>query len=322
MAQAFVTTRDEAGQTVAAVLRRRLGLSWSQARRLVEQRRVRLGGRTGVDAAERLKAGVRVEIVEPAAPPAKKSRPSPTPPTGPRPTVVYADEHLVVADKPPGLTTMRHAHEAAEFGDRGRKFLPGTLADLLPAMLPGRRAPVRAVHRIDRDTSGLVVFARTPEAERHLGDQFRAHTIERRYLALVRDKAESGRVESVLVRDRGDGRRGSAPPGFTGDGQRAVTHVKVLEDLGGFTLVECRLETGRTHQVRIHLGERGTPLCGERVYDRPLNRPPVPDASGFGRPALHAAKLGFTHPATGEWMEWEAALPDDMAILLERLRRG
>src|SRR5207244_4334096 len=120
---------------------------------------------------------------------------------------------------------------------------------------------------------------------------FRAHSVERCYLAIVRGRARPQRIESWLVRDRGDGRRGSAPK--PGEGQRAVTHVHLVEELGGYTLVECRLETGRTHQVRIHLGEAGTPICGDHVYDRPLHGRPLPDASGMTRIALHAATLGF-----------------------------
>jgi 23S rRNA pseudouridine1911/1915/1917 synthase len=235
--------------------------------------------------------------------------------------VRFVDEHVVVVDKPPGLTTMRHAHEAAEHGERAKRFLPPTLADLLPGLLPprrdGRPAVVRAVHRLDKETSGLVVFARTAEAERHLGQQFRAHSTERLYLALVRGKATDGHIESWLVEDRGDGRRGSGPPG---QGQRAVTHVRVVEGLGSFTLVECRLETGRTHQVRIHLGEAGTPLCGERVYDRPPHGRPLADGSGAPRVTLHAAVLGFDHPATGERCRFTSPLPPDLAGLLRRLR--
>jgi 23S rRNA pseudouridine1911/1915/1917 synthase len=236
--------------------------------------------------------------------------------------VRYQDAHVVVVEKPPGLTTMRHPGEAAEFGRRAQRFLPPTLADLLPPLLArGRRGKpprLRAVHRIDKDTSGLVVFALTPEAEAHLGRQFRAHTIDRRYLALVRGRAVSGRIESWLLRDRGDGRRGSGPPG---EGQRAVTHVTVRDGLGDYTLVECRLETGRTHQVRIHLGEAGAPLCGERVYDRPINGRPLPDGSGAKRIMLHAAHLGFDHPVSGRRMSWDSELPEDMAGLLARLRR-
>jgi 23S rRNA pseudouridine1911/1915/1917 synthase len=104
-------------------------------------------------------------------------------------------------------------------------------------------------------------------------------------------------------------------------GQHAVTHFRVVEELGDFTLVECRLETGRTHQVRIHLAEVGTPLCGERVYDRPLHGKPVPDQSGASRVALHAAVLGFAHPVSGKRLRWKSELPQDLADLLRRLRR-
>jgi 23S rRNA pseudouridine1911/1915/1917 synthase len=224
----------------------------------------------------------------------------------------------VVVDKPAALTTMRHAGEAAEFGRRAWRFLPTTLADLLPGLLGGGR--VRAVHRLDKETSGLVVFARTVAAERHLGGQFRRHTVERRYLALVRGAAQSRRIESWLVRDRGDGRRGSGTK--LGEGQHAVTHVRVVEKLGEYTLVECRLETGRTHQVRIHLGEAGTPLCGDHLYDRPLHGKPLPDASGAQRVALHATSLGFEHPVTGKRMMWKAPLAPDMEALLHHLRQS
>jgi 23S rRNA pseudouridine1911/1915/1917 synthase len=246
---------------------------------------------------------------------------------GAAPIIRHADAHIVVVDKPAGLTTMRHPSEAAEFGKRAQRFLPATLMDLLPPLLArlagaagtSRRVQLRAVHRIDNETSGLVVFAASPAAERELGRQFRGHTIERRYLALVRGKAQAGRIESFLVDDRGDHRRGSGKQ--PGVGQRAVTHVRVIEELGDYTLVECRLETGRTHQVRIHLGEAGTPLCGERVYDRPIHGKPLPDGSGARRAMLHAARLAFNHPQTGEAMGWDAPLPEDMEQLLVRLRK-
>jgi 23S rRNA pseudouridine1911/1915/1917 synthase len=228
----------------------------------------------------------------------------------------YVDEDIVVIDKPPGITTHRSVSETAEFGRRGKRFLPPTLADRVPALLPDS-GEVRAVHRIDRDTSGLVVFARTPEAETDLGRQFRAHTVGRRYIAITRGRPADGPIESWLIRDRGDGRRGSGP---ADEGQHSVTHVRVLDDLGPCWLVECRLETGRTHQVRIHLGEAGAPLAGERVYDRPLNGAPSPDPSGSPRIALHAAYLGLKHPRTGKWLEWESPLPQDLQAVLQRLR--
>jgi 23S rRNA pseudouridine1911/1915/1917 synthase len=317
----FVVTHAEGGRTLAAVLKARLRLSWSQARLLVERRRVRVNGRVIADPAVRVKAGQRVAVI--AAPPKTAGRSKPansvlnTPYSVPPGVVVhYADDAVAVVEKPPGLTTMRHAGEAAEFGARGQRFLPRTLADILPQLLPGGGRP-RAVHRIDKETSGLVVFARSPDAERHLGRQFRAHTIARRYLAITRGRPPEGRIESWLVRDRGDGRPRSGPPGH---GQRAVTHVRVLEEFGRCALVECRLETGRTHQVRIHLGEAGAPLAGEMVYDRPPHGRPAADASGAPRVALHAALLGFTHPVTGEWMEWESPLPADLEAVVRRLR--
>jgi 23S rRNA pseudouridine1911/1915/1917 synthase len=341
----FVVDRREAGQTLAAVLKARYGLSWSRAKRLVEGRHVKVGGHVEVDAARRLKAGKRVELAagsveikssgvrmqEPGKP--KSARPSPgrdakrrgakparsafpLPPTA----VVYSDDAVVVVNKPAGLTTNRTKEDAAEFGDHAAKFLPKTLADLVPGLLGTPDRPVVAVHRLDRDTSGLVVFARTRAAAEHLLKQFRKHTVDRRYLALTRGVPADGRIESVLVRDRGDGRRGTTRKNNPADGKRAVTHVKVLEALGDFALVECRLETGRTHQVRIHLGEAGAPLCGETVYDRPVNGKPAADGSGAARPLLHAARLGFTHPETGEVMSWDAPPPVDFATVLQRLR--
>jgi 23S rRNA pseudouridine1911/1915/1917 synthase len=310
--RSFVVTRAESGHPLAEMLRNRLSLSWSAARRLVRDQCVHVAGHPCLDPARRLSHGQRVEVRDAA----------PVPSPAPAIVVRFQDAAVVVVDKPPGLTTMRHPDEAAEFGRRAQRFLPPTLADLLPPLLTrsrsGKAPHLRAVHRIDKETSGLVVFALTPQAESHLGRQFREHTIERCYLALVRGRAVSQRIESWLVRERGDGRRGSGP---TGQGQRAVTHVKVVEDLGDYTLVECRLETGRTHQVRIHLGEAGTPLCGERVYDRPLHGRPLPDGSGAKRILLHAARLGFDHPLSGRRMTWESDLPADMAALVERLRR-
>ena len=237
MSQAFVVTSKEAGQTLAAVLKGRLGMSWSRVRRLVELRQVRVGGQ---GCAVRSGACVRdsIEIVptrdtrrdirdkrKPGRRPVSRA-PRPVPSSSESiPVLRHVDDAVVVVEKPPGVTTHRSGNEAAEFGQRGEHFLPSTLADRLPALLPGG-GPILAVHRIDRDTSGLVVFAATAEAEAALGKQFRAHTIGRRYLAITRGRPSDGRIESWLIRDRGDGRRGSGPPG---EGQRAVTHVRVLE---------------------------------------------------------------------------------------------
>jgi 23S rRNA pseudouridine1911/1915/1917 synthase len=316
--RAFTVTAAEAGTPLAAVISRRLSLPWSEAQQLVRRQRVYLGGGRCADPTRRVRAGQQVRV---HLPPRDGGRPQSRPDKAPALVIRYQDAHVVVVEKPAGLTTMRHPSEAAEFGARAQRFLPPTLADQLSVLLASGRhsSRLRAVHRLDRDTSGLVVFARTAAAESHLGKQFRAHTIERRYLAIVRGRATSQTIESYLIPDRGDGRRGSTPA--PGTGKRAVTHVRVLENLGEFTLVECRLETGRTHQVRIHLGEAGTPICGERVYDRPLHGRPVPDTSGAPRLALHAASLGFDHPATGKRLRWSSPLPADLTALVTRLRK-
>ncbi len=319
---------------------------WRLSRRAIQS--LLAGGRVLVDsvvcrqAGWRLREGQRLQMTqtkvrrqsEPGQDRRPQSRRRPTSLVTAQGIVVrYADRDIVVVDKPAGWTTVRHAAEAAAFGARARAHLPPTLVDVLTNLLqPRPHGRIRAVHRLDKETSGLVVLALTPAAERHLGGQFRRHSVERRYLAVVRGRARQERIESWLIRDRGDGRRGSAadasaadasaPQGSApaGGGQRAVTHVKVVEELGDFSLVECRLETGRTHQVRIHLGERGTPLCGERVYDRPLHGAPLTDGSGFVRPALHAAFLEIAHPGTGRRMRWTAPLPRDMRQLVNRLR--
>ena len=224
--QEVVVAGAEAGQTVAGLLRRHLGLSWAEARRLIGARRVRLDGKPCSDPTRRVRPGQRLQMEPPAGEPRE---PAPAQIRLDPAAVRFVDDHVAVVDKPAGLTTMRHPEEAAQFGARGRRFLPPTLAELLPVALAarpkrGRQEPaprVRAVHRLDKETSGLVVFALTVAAERNLDKQFRAHTIERRYLAVVRGHAVSGRIESSLVRDRGDGRRGSTTE--TGAGQRAAT---------------------------------------------------------------------------------------------------
>jgi 23S rRNA pseudouridine1911/1915/1917 synthase len=303
--------------TLATALREWLpGKSWSQVRGLLQSRRVMLSGNICVDPARRLGLNDVVKILQhPATPPPKE--------TDVR--VRYLDAHVVVVEKPAGMTTTRHAEER-DWPAR-RKQLQPTLDELLPHVIgrmekgrhrKGPGAPVRAVHRLDRDTSGLLVFARSVTAERHLMQQFRKHTTHRRYLAVVRGNVVAETIATNLVRDRGDGRRGSTR--LPDVGKRAVTHVKPIERIGDYTVVECRLETGRTHQIRIHLAERGHPLCGEKVYHQPLFGEPRPDTSGAPRIALHAAELGFEHPITGQPMRFEMPLPDDLREWLGRLR--
>ena len=338
----FLADRKEGGLTVSAMLKARFGLTWQQAKRLVERGHVRVAGMGCTDPTQRIRPKNRVWVREgtvelknqppkpkkvPELPPQPKPKPKPKKETVSRKPIValpesallYVDEAIVVVNKPAGLTTMRHSYEADEFGPRGKTYLPTTLADILPAALGMPNQKVIAVHRLDRDTTGVMLFARSREAAEGLTEQFRKHTVERRYQALVRGTPTSGCIDTKLVRDRGDGRRGS---GVAEDGQRAVTVVKVLEQFADFALVECRLGTGRTHQVRIHLGEAGTPLCGETVYDRPTDGKPYPDDSNAGRPMLHAIVLGFKHPISGEAMTWESPLPKDFVKLLDRFQQG
>jgi 23S rRNA pseudouridine1911/1915/1917 synthase len=312
-------------QTISAALREWLpGQSWSDVRRLLRSRRVTINGNLCVDAGRRLRVTDVVKVLPQSLAP---------PPDELDVRVVYLDKHVVVVGKPSGMTTTRHSEEQ-EMSPRRRQLQP-TLDELLPrviAKIEGRGAKntqdkkgprksvrqVRAVHRLDRDTSGLLVFARTPEAQQHLEQQFRKHSTQRRYLAVVRGVVESQTIESRLVRDRGDGRRGSTT--LPNVGRRAVTHVRMVERLGDYTLIECRLETGRTHQIRIHLSEKGHPLCGDKIYGQPLFRAGTPDTSGAPRLALCAVELGFVHPITGEPMHFESPPPRDFTGFVQRLR--
>ncbi|MBM4073326.1 MAG: RluA family pseudouridine synthase [Planctomycetes bacterium] len=310
-------------QTLAAVVRAlRQGESWSQARKLIAARRVRIGGEVCLDAARRLKEGDIVEVVAQAAPR----------PAGPDEIVIrHLDRDIVVVEKPAGMCTVRHPAERA-WKDRRRALSP-TLEDLVRWQIRRKeeskgeskggkrqRPRLRIVHRLDKETSGLVVFARTVPAEQGLGKQFQKHTVIRKYLAIVPGHVKAQTVRSQLVRDRGDGRRGSRGSSHTpGLGKLAVTHIDVVEKLAAHTLLSCRLETGRTHQIRIHLAELGHPLCGEKVYDRKPGAPPAPDRAGQ-RLALHAVELGFVHPTRGGNLHWTMPLPADLERLLDALR--
>jgi len=311
---------SDRGQTLAAFLRAKLGgASWSRVQRMVRSRHVMIHGNICTDAARRLKEGEVVKLLE---------RPAAAPPRVEQVRVVHLDDQVVVVDKPSGITTTRHTEELS-WPTRRRQIQP-TLDELVPECIgrflaarhgvragrPRRVPPVRPVHRIDRETSGLVVFARTVPAERILAEQFRAHTTHRRYLAICVGRVGAGTIRTHLLRDRGDGRRGSSG---TDEGKLAVTHVRPVTHFGeAFTLVECRLETGRTHQIRIHLAETGHPICGERVYAAPRGMQ-VADTSDAARVMLHAAELGFVHPLSGDELRFTSPLPADMRRLLDRL---
>lgn len=316
--QSFEVLAEHGQLTLAAFLRRCLpgGPSWSDVRKLVDSRRVRLNGDLCLDPARRPKQGDRVEVTSrPVAKPREQE------------TIVlrHLDEHLVVVEKPAGTNSVRHPSERD--WPAARKALSPALEDIVPKLiarrergtLKGPQPRLRVVQRLDKETSGLLVFARTVWAERGLGKQFREHTVLRRYLALVHGHVVSQTIASRLVRDRGDSRRGSTT--LPGQGKEAVTHVELVENLAGCCLVACRLETGRTHQIRIHLAERGHPLLGEKVYNRRLDGTRLGEHGNAPRLALHAAELGFTHPVTGQGMQWQMPLPPDLQAFLDRLRR-
>jgi 23S rRNA pseudouridine1911/1915/1917 synthase len=316
----FHVLPKQENQTVAAALRQWLpGKSWGQIRRLMKGRQVMVSGNLCVDAGRRLKLQDIVKILaQPVAPPPKADDVK----------IVYLDEYVVAVEKPAGTTTNRHKEE--EHWPAKRKQLQPTLDEMLPHVIArvdarqrrrnGVPPPVRAVHRLDRETSGLMVFARTVRAERSLGEQFRHHTTFRRYIAIVQGSVEAQTISSRIVRDRGDGRRGSTS--LPNVGKPATTHIRPLDQLPGYTMIECQLETGRTHQIRIHLAEQGHPVCGDKLYHQPLFQKPIPDTSNAPRLALHAADLGFTHPITGEEMHFSSPLPKDLKDFWNRLREA
>ncbi|GBD34951.1 Ribosomal large subunit pseudouridine synthase D [bacterium HR36] len=302
---------QQVGKTLTAALRIwQPSLSWSRAKALIESGRVLLNGVVCKDVARRLVPGEVVKILGQAPRPEK-----------PRPQIVirHLDSQIVVIEKPPGINAVRHPEEERIYEPTVAELLPRLIAEHEGRSSAGKLPSVRAVHRLDRDTSGLMVFARTREAERKLGYQFRQHTIHRVYLAVAHGRVEERTILSRLVRDRGDGLRGSTS--LPKVGKLAITLVRPVEYLGPYTLVECRLKTGRTHQIRIHLAEQGHPLCGETVYNKPLFSERIPDASGAPRLALHAAELGFTHPTRDVWLQFRSELPEDLSRFLEKLRR-
>jgi len=302
--------QDFKNKTIAAFLRSVLpDASWRAVRKLIDEGAVRSGKRIMRDSAERL-CGDEVISVAREQKNANKRKSAQS--FMDAVTIVHCDRDIVVADKPSGITTMRHGYETQEFGEKAC-YLPDTLAQLLPYLIlkkekkkvrKGTLPPLKAVHRIDKDTSGLVVFARNSKAASSLGKQFKAHTIVRKYQAVVNGHISSQRIESTLVRDRGDGLRGSDPT----DGLRAVTHITAIKQYPQHTLIECVLETGKTHQIRIHCAEKGHPLCGEKIYIKQFKKK-LDDIGGAPRLALHAFLLGFVHPSSHEYVEFSSVFP-------------
>jgi 23S rRNA pseudouridine1911/1915/1917 synthase len=230
-------------------------------------------------------------------------------------TIVFEDDHLLVVDKPAGLVV----HPAAGNFD-------GTLVNALLHHCAGKLSGIGGVarpgivHRIDKDTSGLLVVAKTDVAHEGLAKQFAAHSIDRRYLAIVSGvpKTSGGVIDAPLARSSANRKKIAIVEG--GRGKRAVTHWKRLNVLRGAALVECRLETGRTHQVRVHMASLGHPLLGDPVYGRSgKTLGNLLKELGFHRQALHAAELGFIHPVTKSRLSFSSPMPSDMQELFNAL---
>ena len=257
-------------------------------------------------AADKVREGEAIEVVPDA--PAKTDAVGET---GIVFTVLYQDDALLVIDKPAGLVVhpaKGHASGTLVNGLLGMGVFRSedTLGDDRPGI----------VHRLDKGTSGVMVVARTPEARERLKVQFAAHTIERAYEAICVGDASAQTVATM------HGRHPTDRVKFSGKalvGKRAVTHVAVLARLldGGATHVRCTLETGRTHQIRVHLAETGTPVLGDALYGKPPKHPLLRElADSLGHQALHARVLGFVHPKTGKAMRFEAPPPEDFARAL------
>ena len=224
--------------------------------------------------------------------------------------VLAEDSDFVIVEKPPGLLTVPTA-------EREKDTLLARVLDYLHHRFR-RRPAAFVVHRLDRDTSGAVVFARNRPALHFLQELFQRHAIEREYVAIVEGSLpDSGVFSADLVRDRGDLRRGVARRGQPG--KRAVTRFRTLERLPGATLAAIQLETGRTHQIRVHFAEGGHPVLGDRVYGGRSQQSTV-DSRQFPRQMLHARRLGFAHPRTGEIVRVESKPPADFQEALAKLR--
>ncbi|MDG1896415.1 MAG: RluA family pseudouridine synthase [Fuerstiella sp.] len=367
------TITENTNETVLAAMRRELpgALSWSAVRKIQNERRIAIGGVLCIDEARRLTSGEVVTISDVPIPP---------PPTEEDVTVCHVDKDVIVVEKPSGMTTLRRNSELG--WSAARRLQQPTLDECVPRLIREHAAKrnksrkvhqrlmkLYSVHRIDRDSSGLLVFARNEAAQKKIIQQFADHHAVRMYFALIPGQIADQTIASHFIRDRGDGLRGSTigtsagqprtllptdtlaeaaadptdesvragvqeqataavsaegstakPPAAATGGQQAITHVRSLRSLGRYRELECRLETGRTNQIRIHLAELGHPICGDIKYSGPFGGPVVKDDSGVRRLALHAAELKFDHPVTGKSMHFKTAWPADMQRFLNRLQ--
>jgi 23S rRNA pseudouridine1911/1915/1917 synthase len=315
MALRFVHGVDAERERVDKLLPRLMpGTSRSTVQRWIDEGRVLIDG-APCRAKDMVRAGA-VLSVEPGAAPLSEAQAD----ASIELSVVYEDEHLIVVNKPPGLVVHPARGHASGTLVNGLLARPGFEATFdsgepLAKLRPG------IVHRIDKDTSGLLVVAKNEVAREGLKEQLARHTVRRLYVAITQGAPRQGEIRTFYGRDPASRLKWSSR---VDAGKLAVTHVRLRERFadGLAALVECRLETGRTHQIRVHLRQQaGTPLLADRLYGKtPKDARLAAIAAALGRQALHARLLGFRHPVTGDELSFEAEPPEDFATALAALR--
>lgn len=286
-------------------------LSRATVHRLIDSGDIRVNGAT-VKPSLKVKGGDHISVHVPA-PEASEALPEEIPLE-----ILHEDRDVIVVNKPAGMVV--HPGAGNPHGTLVNALL-GHCTDL--SGIGGQLRP-GIVHRIDKDTSGVLIAAKNDHAHLSLADQFKAHTIKRIYLALVfgSPRTDTGHIESTIGRHPVDRKKMSSKARH---GRHAVTHWKVLSRYDGVTLLRLRLETGRTHQIRVHLSEAGHPLVGDIVYGTEGRLGAIRNTQvrallkKLGRHALHAKTLGFIHPTTGQYLEFDTELPDDMSQILRSL---
>jgi 23S rRNA pseudouridine1911/1915/1917 synthase len=310
-AREIITGATAAPARLDKALAEASGLSRARIQALIAQGRVEVAGRPAASAALKVAEGTSFRInIPPAIDPHAAPEDIPL-------VIAYEDAHLIVVDKPAGMVVHPAAGNPA-----------GTLVNALLHHCAGQLSGIGGVarpgivHRIDKDTSGLLVVAKSDAAHEGLAAQFAAHSVHRRYLAVCagHPSPAEGTIDARIGRSDADRKKMTVLPKNSSRGKTAVTHYKVLKRFDHASLIECRLETGRTHQVRVHCASIGHALLGDSAYGRtPRPLHPLVDRIGFARQALHAAELGFIHPATGEMLRFRSDLPPDMAELIDEL---
>lgn len=298
----FIVEPEEQGMRMDVFLSENLEeLSRSHIKKLIEEGCACVGEKT-VKAKDKCKAGAVVTFIVPDAEEIQIL------PENIPLEVLYEDAHVIVINKPQGMVVHpAPGHYTGTLVNALLYHCKGELSGINGVLRPG------IVHRIDKDTSGVLMAAKTNLAHQSLAAQLAAHSITRKYHAIVMNgvKEEKGTVDKPIGRNPQDRKKMAITEK---NGRRAVTHYRVLERLGKYTWIEAKLETGRTHQIRVHMASIGNPLLGDMVYG--AKKQPF----SLQGQALHAKVLGFNHPVTGEYMEFETPLPDYFERLLQRLR--